>query len=300
MTGIWFNNEVNMERVASAKLEDHMLGVESLAFTSDSKGLFSASLDRKVLLWDTERKGVIRSWEGDSAWHSIAMGRSGLLACVGAEGLVKLIDPRASAAVGVAKLGLKKAFCVKWRGEELILAGSEGVVELRDARGGLKKTYRAASEAIYDLRVEEEGITLASVEGELIFLSGELNLEGSYRAGEGDLRALATVGRRVFASSSPGILCEYERNKSGLNQTKSIHAHMARINCLEEMDAPGAKMLVSGSRDATSLLWNLEDLSFRHNLVGPLDQVACAKFSPDAKLIALASWDTNVYLYSAA
>ncbi len=87
----------------------------------------------------------------------------------------------------------------------------------------------------------------------------------------------------------------------GTQDMLPLLGHANRVNCVE-WSKSNADLLVSGSWDKTIIVWSLAErvATVRHTLVGHAEGVRSVSLSADDKLVASASYDNKVCLWSVA
>jgi WD40 repeat protein len=154
-------------RKTSVVWRDHEGSVTGVAFAPDGATLATASVDKKVLLWDVA-KGKVRSTlvGHDGPVGCVAFSRDGRrLASADVNGGVILWDPSAGNEVRALRGHLLSIRCLAFSADGATLAAghSDGTVALWDVEAGEERgRWRAHREAVYALAFSPDGATLAT------------------------------------------------------------------------------------------------------------------------------------------
>ena len=76
---------------------------------------------------------------------------------------------------------------------------------------------------------------------------------------------------------------------------ETLKGHKNTITCLAF--SKDGKLLASGAKDGTAIVWNVERRAEVHRFEGHKDMIVSAAFRPDAKLLATSSHDTLIRLW---
>lgn len=295
--GAWFSNLINRELKADSALHGHRLGIEVLSFSSDSHHIVSGSHDQSIKLWDVEREACLQTVNPLSlgVW-GLDQNAQGCVVSTGPDGCVALTDFRTPNATAQPprKLMEKGLFVHAIHGTSSFLVGGNDRLVVVDETMTTNATHASNESAFFSAQSCEGSLLVSNSHGQVLRFDQHLHLEEEEKIGASEIRALTYAENRLFCSAEPGVLGEYTL-KPKVAPVKVFLAHSDRINC---MDANAAsRLLVTGSKDSTTLVWHLDGLRFHCALVGSRDQVTCVRSSSDGRLIALSTWDPCVYLY---
>ncbi len=262
------------ERQETATFSEHGVEVWSLAVSPDRKKVASAAFGPPVMIWDAKTKQVSgRFSDHDSvvfcvAWHP----DNRRVAYAGAAGdqftvRVRVLDAK-SEPDGFTLTAGSEFFAVAFSpdGKYLITGNGARIVQVWDANTGqLVHTLGTHSGVIRGLAFspDPEHKYLASVSSD-----GEVKLWDATRLGEKD----KAQPLRSFAAHSPGV---------GLNIAFS----------------PDGKRLVTGGKEYTVKIWEVETGDLLHTLRGHNGDVSTVAFGPDGRWIASAGEDSTVKIW---
>ncbi|WP_157474177.1 TIR domain-containing protein [Parafrankia sp. EUN1f] len=293
--------ETNSQALAGAEGS-----VAAVAFSPDGS-LLAASGDRKVRLWEPEAGAdPITTLAGHSLGvAAVAFSPDGsLLASGGAEGTVRLWDPRASAARDpVAGLGDWMTAVAFSRQGLLATGGADGAVQLWDPVRGtpIRTPFTGHCDMVTAVAFSPDGQFLAAAGRDQAILWDRENggepvatLAGPGRgewvtavAFDPDGRFLAVAGR------DQAILWDRE-NRGGPVATFAVGDEWVTAVGF----SPDGQLLATASSDRTIRLWDPADATEPTRTIdGHGHGVTAMAFSPDGSLLATADQDATVRLW---
>ncbi len=243
-------------------LHGHTAAVAAITVSRDGKTLLSVGNDNSVRVWDSATGKLLRTLEGHTDWvGSVVLGPDARTAyTAGGDNTIRVWD-LASGQV----LKLLEGHTVAVRGlalstdGKLLLSGSsDRSIRLWDT---------ATSKEIRKYGDESESIECV---------------------------ALSHDGNRVFAGSAVGIITVYDR-KSGDVVTK-FDKHGDSLVYTLTVSRDG-KTAISGARDKTIRVWEVETGKLLRTLNGHTEQVYQVMLSPDEKHLLSASYDKSVRIW---
>lgn len=210
------------------------------------------------------------------------------------------------------------------QGKELLVSGSDGLVEIFDIRAGASRIHSTLKDKpiVYgcqSLKTGPYAYVLALQTGECVFLDKDLNPKCRQSISDGVLKSMITDDEFVAFGDSKGFIHVYshsngkqpspsaedkenstvtgsEATKTYLKKSSRFRAHQQSVNSLASSSEK--QVLVSGSRDGLVHFWDTsKGFEFEANGVGILDQVVCLDVNPKGDLVVAGSWDQNVCVF---
>ncbi|KAM0919452.1 hypothetical protein ACQ4PT_008173 [Festuca glaucescens] len=270
-----------------AVLKAHLSTVTSLALSEDGQTLLSAGRDKVVTVWDLRKyssKKTITAYEMIEGVSFIGPG-SGFLACLGVEpanlkekanGYCLTVGER-----GVVRIWcLESAVCVFEQKSSDVTINSENeesrrgftaTVMLPDDRGLLCVT--ADQEFLfYSCTRTDEGTFQLNLYKRLIGYNDEI-LDLKFVGEEEQYLAVATNLEQVRVYDVASMSCSYV-----------LAGHTEIVVCLDTcVSASGKTLVVTGSKDNTVKLWDMEKRSCIGTGKGHLGAIGCVAFSKKLK-----------------
>jgi WD40 repeat protein/tetratricopeptide (TPR) repeat protein len=302
---IWADaQKLNSKSTALVTLKGHHGAIRSMSFSSDGRRLVSASADKTARVWNLETAGAaIRPLESASEVNSwlARFSPDGRLIAVaqGINGSLRLWDAVSGRLVRVLSTGDQSrihSMAFSPTDRRLLAVGYGGQtdishVSLWDIDAGTELARLPGATDLPNFRVD--GST--GVVGALAF-----SPDGRY--------LVAGFGWRVMftGESSPNPIKVWEVATRRL--IRRLYGHSGY--CVSLDFSKDGKLLASGSRDGTAIIWSTATWNKVHTLQNPdpaslfnqsaHSQVEGVAFSPDGKTLAMASWERNVHLWDVA
>jgi WD40 repeat protein/tRNA A-37 threonylcarbamoyl transferase component Bud32 len=290
-------------------LHGHRGSVLGLAFAPARPLLASCSYDSTVRLWNIDTGRELLCLRGHRAGYAygvncIAFDDEGkLLATGGADGLVKIWDPRADEAIvdNVAQPPRNRS--------EQLMANSWGASP--DPRQDLEWLFGHMA-YVMDLDFTPDGkfiVTASSDRTVKVFDAATRKVVRNFTAHNQPVAAVrvspdgktVASGSGGFAQTEPGKILLWSLDDGEV--LKSLEAHAAPIAKLR-FSPDGTRLVsVSGSQAASHtgelMIWDLEAGKLLHRAAGVGAAMIGLDISPDGKVIATAGYDGRVRLWDA-
>jgi WD40 repeat protein/tetratricopeptide (TPR) repeat protein len=303
---VWADPEKLASKSATRlTLKGHQGAITTVGFSSDGKRLVSTSVDKTARVWDLENAGAAtRSLERSDRCYVARFSPNGqLIATADGSGL-RLWDGATGRLVRELSAGDNsriysvafspandRLLAVGYGAREL--SGQAGIsyVALWDIDAGVELARLSGATDLPDFQVNEMTGPVAA----LVF-----SPDGKY--------LVAGFGNKFWFSSasSPNPLMVWEVATRRLIRRLKGHTGF----CVSLDFSRDGKLLASGSRDGTAIIWSTATWKATHRLENPdrsdresqagrsfVDDVA---LSPDGKTLALASRGGNVHLWDVA
>lgn len=292
----------------TSTMEGHTEAICSVAFSPDGKQLASGSGDTNVRFWDLSCETPLFNCELHKNWIlCVAWSPDGLkLASADKNGLIIIWNPETGKKIGKPLTGHRAwVTYLSWQplhlNEEcryLASSSKDTVINIWDTVlstlvrslsshtqsvtcirwGGKDLIYSSSQDRTIKVWRSEDGVMCRTLEGHGHWVNSlTLNSDYIIRTGAYDPKD-ATFERRTAGEKSAMKAAALERyNKVFGNETEK---------------------LISGSDDFTMFLWNPEvDRKCVQRMTGHQQLINDVKFSPDARIIASASFDKSIKLW---
>lgn len=282
-------------------VSSHEGSVLSLAFAPDGGGhvLASASRDDLVKLWDLRRdprQPLLRRLRGHGGdVYAVAYSPDGAtLASAGADGTVRLWDPRTGAEKRVIRGhdGIVRVVRFSPDGKTLCTAGADKTVRLWDAATGQPlRTFGGHEGMVRGLAFSPDGkrIVSGSVDRKVRVwtVGGDGAADAVLGGHTGSVESVAWSpdGGTIVSGSEDASVRLWDVPAAGpvaLRQTLAGHA--AEIDSVAFRG--DGKLLATGSKDRTIKLWDPATGRLLRTLEGHEGRVESLAFSPDGRALA--------------
>lgn len=244
----------------AATLKGHKDGdfISSIGFTRDSKCLVSGSSDALLIIWDLatfKEKGRIS-------------GHTDKIMCVD-------IHPAGKILASSARDRTLRFWDLDSRTEVFNLKASEAIDKFGYSNSGKLIAFNRSPHAtIYDVDSKKETKSFLRVDagvGSVAFTA--------------DDRYLA-VGRAYYRPNGAGFMILHDL--MGKQDDVMLEGHVGQIECIAF--SRDGRLMASGGRDQTVVVWDLKTHKKKHVLTGFKDRLSAVAFSPNSKLLATGCW----------
>ena len=277
----------------------HPERIISMTLSPDGKTLISGSEDRRIRLWDT-RTGK-NTQTVDMGIETLTYSPDGSKIAVATHEIL-LLNAKTAQLQQTFSGHTNGIYRVVFSsdGSTLVSASWDGTIRLWNTSTG---SHRLTIEGHFTFRssaLSPNGKTIATASDDGIFL---------WNASNGKFTNAFDVGERshAVAYSPNGKTLAVERWNDG-PQIQLLNTRTGRVKRTLRRQgeyarfiafSPDGKMLASGSRDGTILLWNAGTGKLQKTLSGHTGEITAIAFSPDGKVLATGSWDGTVNLWNA-
>jgi WD40 repeat protein len=294
-------------------LEGSQLGVDSVAFSADSKLLAVGNSDNSVALWDSANRRRVRVLKGHvAAVATIAVsGDDKVLASaleagvagIGRDDTIKIWDPVTGQLVrSLTGRNSGQSIGLSRDGTRLVSDSSSSTLSVWNvAQSEAQRTITVPRES----RFVPDRVALSS-DGKLIAAGGRDNAIKLWDAGTGrelftltghrkSIRELAfSPDNKLLASGSQDADIKIWSVATG-QEVQTLTAHGEGVIALA-ISSDGEK-LASGSQDRTILIWDIESGEPDAAYTGHHEWVNAVAFSPDGKKLASGSVDGEIRIW---
>ncbi|GAA3148516.1 hypothetical protein GCM10010449_79040 [Streptomyces rectiviolaceus] len=278
------------------ELTGHADAVSDAVFAPDGRTLASVSRDRRVMLWDTERRRRTMNLDGHRTWlRAVAISPDGrTLASGGDDTNVVLWNTATGRRIAVLKghTGMVRTIAFSPDGRSVASAGADGVVLVRTLDSRRSASAHPTSHAwkghdggVVEVEFSPDGRTVASAGDDgtvrLWPMRGGDRPAATLRAHTGPVTSLAfSPGGRTLASAGEDknvVLW----NTATERRTASLKGHTGQVKALAF--APDGRTLASGGLDRTILLWDTRRATRTAILTGHGTNVYSLAFAPPTR-----------------
>jgi WD40 repeat protein/energy-coupling factor transporter ATP-binding protein EcfA2 len=307
--------------------------VTQIAFTQTNGNLVSASEDGTIILWDTQKNTILRSFtlQGFAQLNSFAYNAvSGLLAAAGCEifdfsgrctrGLIRLTTLEGENAPYLdipAHSDAITSIAFNPLGNLLVSGGEDGIVfvwnvpSLDSSQSEFTPlyTFNGHDGPVYSVAFNTRGSLMASTgaDGKVLVRNlSSLQITAAYIvASPIPIYSLAFTqnGEYLIFGRDDGALLVMDSSTGEIKTQISQHASAI----LAIASAANGKFIASASKDGSVILWNIDTLLLSQDILAQspglllsahTDSVHALAFSADSQLIASASRDKSIILWS--
>jgi eukaryotic-like serine/threonine-protein kinase len=282
----------------------HTDGINSVAFSSDSKMLASASSDHTAKIWDVARgqdQVTLRGHAGRV--FSVSFSPDGrLMATGGDDNAIRLWDVASRNLRTTFAANQERVNCLSFSadGKRIVSGGWDSTVRIWDVSSGREQaTLRGHNSVVLTVAVSPDGKLFASGNScikiwDAVSGTGKFALHVA-RSPYPDTGSLAfSPDSRALASGSSDNIVNIWDMPSGRHRPE-LAGHSGIVNAVAF--SPDGNLLASASNDATIRLWDFATGRALLTLRGHTAPVGSLAVSPDGKMLASAGDDTTIKLW---
>jgi WD40 repeat protein len=283
--------------------------VQSVAFSPDGRTLASAGPDRRVHLWDVDRRRHLGSLTGHTEdVHSVTFSPDGrTLASGGLDQAVILWDVSDQRQVATLSghADWVRALAFSRDGRTLASSGADGSVFLWDPRGPPSLTGHR--DTVQTVAFSPDGRTIASGahDRQIILWDAARQRRIATLTSHTGLGGVPSVafspdGRTMASGSGDGTVTLWDAERH--RELERLTGHNGGVLRGVESVAfsPDGRMLASGSDNGTVILWDAAERRRLGTLKGHTNGVNSVVFSSDGSRLATAGDDKRVVLWAVA
>jgi WD40 repeat protein len=234
-------------------LSGHEMPVSGIAFSPDGRTLVSSSADGKIRLWDPRRAALVATLQGhpETVGPIVISSDGKSLAAVNRDGSVSLWDLSVPSFKTTLRRpeGLGSAVAFSPAGDLLATSGAGSAVFIWNLSTGNVVAQLQHAHSVTGL-------------------------------------AFTPDGKSLMCAESEGTIHRWDVTTGQDSVRGPTRAHDV---CCTLIISPDGRMLASGGKANDIALWDAQTLTLRARLPGPTGAVAHLAFSPDGRLLAVAS-----------
>ncbi|WJW70108.1 serine/threonine protein kinase (plasmid) [Candidatus Chlorohelix allophototropha] len=289
-------------------LTGHTDGVNSVAFSPDSKMLASGSKDATIKLWDAATGKELRTLSGhSSSVNSVAFSPDGKTLASGSgypENSIKLWDTTSGKELRTLSGHSGSVYSIAFSPDGKSLASGSGDASIKlwnVASGKQLSTLTGHSSLVLSVAFSPDGKSLASGSGDNSIKLWDVNTGQELNTLSGHSFYVSSVAfspdGKTLASGSGDNSIKLWNATSG-NLINTLKSHTGSVTSVAF--SPDSKTLVSGSEDNSIKLWDVTSGNLINTFKGHSNGVNSVAFSPDGKFLASGDGDKSIMLRDAA
>ncbi len=239
----------------------HNSSVYALASSSSPNVFYSSGGDGMIAQWDMEAKGdgqVIARVNSSVYTLHYQQGRNLLIIAQNNEGL-HFLDTLSRKIVGSIKLTNANIFDIKSIGDEVLVAGGDGVLYIVDqVKMAVKQKIKLSSSSLRSISVNKEGdeFAVAASDHRIHIFKGDQVTSFKEHTNSVFKVCFSRDGQRLLSGSRDAQLKFWKMGNGGLVIDESIPAHLFTINDI--VFQPGERYFATASKDKTVKIWDYQ------------------------------------------
>ncbi|KAJ3331124.1 hypothetical protein HDU76_004033 [Blyttiomyces sp. JEL0837] len=283
----------------------HSATVESVVFSHDGNLVASASDDKTVRVWDLRTGKEMRRFEGHKVLATcVCFSYDGKFVVSGSgDKTIRLWDIATGKELKKFEGNSKAVSCVDISrdGKWIVSGGDDKTVRIWDVELGVEvKRFDGHAKIVLSVCFSADGTTVLSGEekGDIIMWnveSGDIIKRFDNDTVERRVHCLFanffTHGAKAVWSEAREIVV-YDLETS---TSKRLVGHSENVSCVS-LSLDGTKA-VSGGRDLSVMVWDIETCKNLWKLDGHADWISAVRFSPDGRKVASGSRDETVLIW---
>ncbi|KAH8586004.1 hypothetical protein B0O99DRAFT_748622 [Bisporella sp. PMI_857] len=303
---LWIHTKPNVQARWNTNLqmlEGHTDGVNSVAFSHDSKLLVSASSDSTLKVWNVATGALQQTLDGHTSWiSSVAFSHnSKLLASASYGGTIKIWN----AVTGTLQQTLEGhtilAYSVVFSHDSKLLASANGntVKIWNTATGALLQMLESHTKDVNSVAFSHDSKLLASASSDgtvKIWNAATATLQRTLESYAVSVHSVVfSHDSKLLASANDSTVKIWNTATGALQQI--LDGHTVIVNSVAF--SHDSKLLASTSAAIvnTVKVWNTATGALQQTLEGHTDTVKSVAFSHDSKLLASASCDGTIKIW---
>ena len=288
-------------------LHGHTRSIWSVTFTYDNRLLVSTGWDKQIRLWraDDGALQAILTGQTDEVWNPALSPDGRILATADSSGILRLWRIQGGGDTAHFVALSQPVTAMAMAGSEVVLAGGDGTVEVRQPRIDATRFYTTGDLRLESIAVSPDlGLLAAgSADGQIILLDAASGTRlAAWPAHDGSVRGLSFLPDGIHLASGGADriirLWDLRRQQAGIGQaTLEIRGHENDVTALVAIR--DSCVLISAGADGTVRFWDSRTGKQTTELTadGPLLAIAV---SPDKRYLAGGGQGPTVQVWNVA
>ncbi|MBD3885758.1 hypothetical protein IFO70_29020 [Phormidium tenue FACHB-886] len=304
-----FQNATFAKCVFSETFSDGM----SVAFSPDGQTIAVGDSNGTIYLWNISTTQLLGTFEGHKGWvWSVAFNPDGrMLASGSTDGSVRLWDVESGRCLQV----ITDHECCVWSvsfsadGQQLVSGSEDKTVRLWNLQGQCLRVLQGHTQSVYSVHFSPDQQTLASSSNDTTVRIWDVSNGNCLRVLQGHTSGVMCVryspdGQQIASGCRNGSIrlwsdyLSHDRRSKPDSINSSVKVLQGHTDFVWNIAfSPDGHFLVSGSRDGTLRLWNVQDGQSIHVFEGHKHDVYGLAINADSQLLVSAGKDQTVRLW---
>jgi WD40 repeat protein len=269
--------------------------VQSVAFSADGHLVLSA-VGTRVLLWDTQRAEIIRTFEGhDSRVESVAYSPDGKLALsasanrTGRVGDLRLwdLDTGRSVQQFVGHTAAATGAVFSPDGKTILSGSQDNTLILWDVASGKPiRSFGGHTDIIYAVALSPDGKTALSASKDKTLILWDVASGKPIRTFSGHTGAVFAVafspdGKTAVSGAADNSMIVWEVGTGAM--VRQITGNIRAVRSVAF--SPDGTLIASGASDGSVIVWRASDGQIERRFAGTNTRVNAVIFSPDGRFV---------------
>jgi len=295
---IIFSRNISLEKT----LKGHTSYVNYLLFSSDGQTLFSASADKTVRIWDSNKGTEIRTLKGhNSSVNYLTISPDGQhLFSASADRTIKIWDISTGKEIGSLNGHTSSVnyLTISSDGQKLFSAGADKIIKIWDISTGKQiHSLTGHSSFVNSLVISPDGQKLYSASADKaikiwdVSTGKEISTLNGHSSSVNSL-VISPDGQTLYSASADKTIKNWDISTGKVSRTfhDSSFVNFLVIN-------PDGQTLMSSNADKTIKIWNLSNGKVSHTFTGSSHPINYFAISSDWQTIATGSGERVIQVW---